>query len=182
MKAPVSIQFETTPYVLEGVMIARLPDEVSKRLPSRGQVAVIGTINGHDLQMVLEPDGDWGHWFYVTEAMTAAGVGEGKVATLDVTTTKDWPEPIVPADIAEALAAASQPVKDKWLDITPMARWEWVRWVNETGSDATRSIRIEKTLSKLAGKHRRPCCFNLAGCTDPRLSKRGQLMGIKSEL
>lgn len=178
MKAPVSIHFETTPYMLEGVLIARLPDAASKQLPSRGQVAVAGTVDEREVLMVLEPDGDWGHWFYVTKGMQAAGVCEGVSATLDLTTIKDWPEPKVPADIAEALSTASQKVKDKWQDITPMARWEWVRWVNETGSDATRAIRIEKTISKLNGKHRRPCCFNLAGCTDPKLSKSGRLIGI----
>ena len=54
-------------------------------------------------------------------------------------------------------------------------RWEWVRWVNETRSPATRAVRIEKTVSKLAGKHRRPCCFNLAACTDPELSRSARL-------
>lgn len=180
MKAAVTVHFVTIPYMLESVLIARLPDEASKRLPSRGQVAVIGTANDHAVQMVLEPDGDWGHWFYVTKKMAAAGVREGHAATLDLTTTKEWPEPTLPADIREALDTAPQKVKDKWHDITPMARWEWVRWVNETGSMATRSVRIEKTISKLGGKHRRPCCFNLAGCTDARLSKSGRLIGIKT--
>ena len=178
MKAPVSIHFEITPYMLEDVLIARLPGAASKQLPSRGQVAVAGKIDEHEVLMVLEPDGDWGHWFYITKDMQAAGVREGVSVMLNVNTIKDWPEPKVPADIAKALNMAPQNVTDKWQDITPMARWEWVRWVNETGSDATRAIRIEKTISKLAGKHRRPCCFNLAGCTDPKLSKSGRLIGI----
>jgi hypothetical protein len=57
-----------------------------------------------------------------------------------------------------------------------MARWEWIRWVNETRNMETRALRIEKTISKLNGKHRRPCCFNLAACTDPELSRGGRLM------
>jgi hypothetical protein len=40
----------------------RLPENVSGKLPSRGQVAVRGTINGHEFQAVLEPDGSGGHW------------------------------------------------------------------------------------------------------------------------
>ena len=36
--------------------------------------------------------------------------------------------------------------------------------------------RIEKTISKLDGEHRRPCCFNLAACTDPELSRSGKLI------
>jgi uncharacterized protein YdeI (YjbR/CyaY-like superfamily) len=81
----------------------------------------------------------------------------------------------VPQDFAKALAAAPLRVKDKWKDITPMARWEWIRWVNSTGNMDTRAVRIEKSVSKLNGKHRRPCCFNLAACTDPELSKSGRL-------
>jgi hypothetical protein len=57
-----------------------------------------------------------------------------------------------------------------------MARWEWVRWIGATTSTDTRAIRIEKTVSKLNGKHRRPCCFNLAACTDMELSKSGRLI------
>ena len=97
---------------------------------------------------------------------------------MDVTiaTTDIWPEPVLPKDIATALEKAPQKVKDKWHDITPMARWEWVRWVNATGSIDTRATRIVKTISKLDSTHRRPCCFNLAACTVPELSKGGRLL------
>ena len=49
-------------------------------------------------------------------------------------------------------------------------------WVNETRNRDTRKVRIEKTISKLNGEHRRPCCFNLAACTDPELSRSGKLV------
>jgi hypothetical protein len=57
-----------------------------------------------------------------------------------------------------------------------MARWEWVRWVNETKNPTTRERRVEVSISKLSSGKRRPCCFNLAGCTDPELSKNGKLV------
>jgi len=98
----------------------------------------------------------------------------------ELTVTKDWPEPEIPEDFAKALKMASEKVKEKWQDITPMARWEWIRWVNATGSMDTRAKRIEVSISKLNGKHRRPCCFNLAACTDPELSKSGRLIDIKN--
>lgn len=166
--------------MLEGQTILRLPDDASKTMTSRGQVAVVGTINGHEFKTVLEPDGNWGHWIRITdELQKAAGIKAGDTATIEITPTKDWPEPEVPADIAQALEMAPEKVKGKWQDITPMARWEWIRWVNSTGSTDTRAIRIEKTVSKLNATHRRPCCFNLAACTDPSLSKSGRLIGIK---
>ena len=159
---------------INGQVIARLPEAASEKLSSRGQVAVTGTINGRSFQTVLEPDGYWGHWMRAGDTLQQTTVGE--TVTLSITQTKDWPEPTVPADFARALKNAPEKVKQKWIDITPMARWEWIRWVNATGNTDTRAVRIEKSVSKLAGKHRRPCCFNLAACTDPELSRSGRLL------
>lgn len=174
-KAP-TIRFDADVYTLGASTILRLPAEESEKLPSRGQVAVTGTINGHSFTTVLEPDGYWGHWLRITkELQLASGATSGSTASLELTPTKNWPEPDIPADFAKGLGAAPQKVKDKWNDITSMARWEWIRWVNATGNLDTRAIRIEKSISKLNGTHRRPCCFNLAACTDPELSKSGRL-------
>jgi len=171
------VSFESQLYTLGNSVILRLPEDASKQMPSRGQVAVVGTLNGQEFKTVLEPDGYWGHFIKVDDALQkSAGVTAGDTTTLELEVTKVWPEPVVPDDIAKALAVAPDKVKDKWKDITPMARWEWIRWVNSTGNTDTRAIRIEKTISKLNGEHRRPCCFNLAACTDPDLSKSGRLM------
>jgi hypothetical protein len=172
-----SIHFKADLLILKDQAILRLPEDESAKLPSRGQVAVHGTINGNELRTVLEPDGYGGHWMRVDVGLQkAVGIGAGDSASLKLEVSNDWPEPDVPEDIANALSTAPQNVKDKWKDITPMARWEWIRWVNETRNMDTRALRIEKTISKLGGKHRRPCCFNLAACTDPELSRSGKLM------
>jgi hypothetical protein len=63
--------------------------------------------------------------------------------------TKDWPEPSVPQDLAAALAAAPQKIQDLWNKITPMARWEWVRWVNATENPDTRRRRVDVSISKM---------------------------------
>lgn len=176
-KEIVTIHFETTLVTIGKFLVARIPENESVKLPSRGQISVTGTINGHKFKTVLEPDGYWSHWFKITDDMqTAQKLGAGDTIHAELTPTKIWPEPDVPADFAKALATAPQKVKDKWRDITPMARWEWIRWVNATASSTTRTIRIEKSISKLSGKHRRPCCFNLAACTDPDVSKNGRLI------
>jgi len=94
-------------------------------------------------------------------------------ASLDL--APDWPEPDVPADLAAALADAPSTIQDVWQDITPMARWEWVRWVQATANPQTRQRRVEVSLSKMDGGKRRPCCFDLASCTDPELAKSGKL-------
>lgn len=172
-----TIRFDTELYTLKSQTIGRLPEDVSKQLPSRGQVAVVGTINGHEFQTVLEPDGYWGHFVKVPNTLQkTANVKVGDTVKLELTVTKEWPEPVIPKDFDEALKAAPEKVKEKWHDITPMARWEWIRWVNSTGVMETRVKRIGVSISKLNGKHRRPCCFNLAACTDPELSKSGRLV------
>ena len=87
----------------------------------------------------------------------------------------EWPEPDVPDDLAAALAEAPAKIRDVWADITPMARWEWVRWVQATRNPQTRQRRVEVSISKMDGGKRRPCCFDLASCTDPNRARSGKL-------
>jgi hypothetical protein len=163
--------------MLKDWLILPVPKDESVKLSSRGQISITGTLNGYKFSTVLEPDGNWSHWMRVSdELQRTAGVKAGESVTVEMTTNATWPEPIVPKDLKDALEQAPQKVKDKWNDITPMARWEWIRWMNATLSQETRKVRIEKTISKLNGKHRRPCCFNLAACTEPYLMKGGRLM------
>ena len=177
MTKDTSIQFEADLFELKDQTILRLPPEESLKMPSRGQVAVIGTINGHEFNTVLEPDGYKGHFVRVEQDLQKdAGVTAGDSASLVLQVTKEWPEPVLPDDFMTALSDAPQKVKDKWVDITPMARWEWVRWINSTANTDTRAIRIEKTVSKLNGEHRRPCCVDTSACSDPGLSKNGKLL------
>jgi Domain of unknown function (DUF1905)/Bacteriocin-protection, YdeI or OmpD-Associated len=89
-----------------------------------------GTINGFRFQAALEPDGKGSHWFTVDKTMReAAGPDAGDTVTLAIEPIRDWPEPPVPADLKNALTADSQ-AHILWTDITPMARWDWIRWSN----------------------------------------------------
>ena len=171
-----SIRFDATLSTIDTSTVLRLPETASKDLPSRGQVAVHGTINGVEFQTVLEPDGNSGHWMRVDDTLQqAAGLSAGDTAALDIEVTKDWPEPSMPQDLGTALAGAPPNIQNLWNEITPMARWEWVRWVNATKNLDTRSRRVDVSISKMNSGKRRPCCFNLAACTDPDLSKNGRL-------
>ena len=161
-----------------GSTILRLPGDASARLPSRGQVAVNGVMNGHAFQTVIEPDGRRGHWLKVDKKLRQAlAVSEGDSVTLEVEPARDWPEPGVPEDFQAALAGAPD-ISEVWKSITPMARWEWVRWINATKNLQTRERRVEVGISKLRSGKRRPCCFDLAACTDPDLSKNGMLAEV----
>jgi uncharacterized protein YdeI (YjbR/CyaY-like superfamily) len=171
-----AISFEATVETIDSRMIVRLPGDASAKLPSRGQVAARVTVNGHDVQTVLEPDGRRGHWLNVDRTLQQAlGASEGNTVALEVEPTKAWPEPRIPKDFQAALASAPE-VSEVWNDITPMARWEWIRWIGATKNPETRARRIQVGISKLRSGKRRPCCFDLAACTDPDLSKSGKLV------
>ncbi len=170
-------RFQARVESINGSGVIRLPATESAKLPSRGQVSVVGSLNGLPLQTVVEPDGRSGHWMRVDPGWEAAGgVTAGQAATLEIEPTKSWPEPTVPADLELALVSAPDGVRRTWHDITPMARWEWVRWVNATRSPDTRRRRVEVSVSKLSSGKRRPCCFDLSACTDPQVSRNGVLV------
>ncbi len=171
------IRFDAGVSEIDKWTVLRLPQMASKQLPSRGQVAVTGTINGRAFQTVVEPDGMFGHWIKLEAKLRkAATLKTGDTATVEIVPRKEWPKPAVPADLKAALAAAPPRLRALWAEITPMARWEWVRWVNETKNPDTRTRRVEVTISKMSSGKRRPCCFNLAACTDPDLAKNGKLV------
>lgn len=133
-------------------------------------------MNGHAFQTVIEPDGMRGHWLDVDEKVSRAlAVGEGDTVVLEIAPAKDWPEPDIPEDFQAALANAPD-ISGLWREITAMARWEWVRWISATKNPQTRNRRVEVGISKLRSGKRRPCCFDLASCTDPDLSKNGKLV------
>lgn len=146
-------------------VLLTLPKSASEKLPSRGMTMVKGTINGFHFQAALEPDGKGSHWFKVNKTIReAARADVGDTLTLEIEPTKEWPEPKVPADLKNALAADPQ-AHTLWMDITPMARWDWIRWVSSAKQLETRSRRIENACAMLKAGKRRPCCFNRTQCT-----------------
>jgi hypothetical protein len=127
-----TIRFQAKLTAIGSQTILRLPEAASSKLPSRGMSVVEGTFNGHAFQAPLEPDGIGSHWFSVSNTMLKAAraeVGDSVSVALEPMTR--WPEPKVPADLAEALASDPQ-VRRLWMDITPVARWDWIRWISST--------------------------------------------------
>ena len=119
-----TVRFEATLDMVDQSTIVRLPQQASGKLPSRGQVAVQGTINGHGFQTVVEPDGSFGHWMRIdAQLKRTAAASAGDTVTLEIEPLTDWPEPKVPQDFETALAAAPANIQDLWRGITPMARW-----------------------------------------------------------
>lgn len=67
----------------------------------------------------------------------------------------------VPADLRDALLS-DQKVLAEWEDITPLARNEWICWIESAKKAETRSRRIEWGCESLKDGKRRPCCW--PGC------------------
>ena len=144
------IRFTAELSAIDGITLVTLPTSASEELPSRGQVAVRGTLDGHPFATVVEPDGRRGHWIRLDPALPDnAGIGPGDTADLTLEVVPDWPEPDVPADLRAALDEAPARIRELWQDLTPMARWEWVRWVQATRNPATRQRRVEASVSKM---------------------------------
>ena len=138
------ISFQAKLTAIGSQAILRLPQAASRKLPSRGMSMVEGTLNGHAFQAPLEPDGIGSHWFRVSNTMLrAAGAEVGGSVSVAVEPMALWPEAKVPADSAEAFASDPE-ARRLWMDITPVARWDWIRWIGSTRNRDTRAIRIER--------------------------------------
>ena len=171
-----AIRFEAKLFNIGSWTVLKLPASASAKLPSRGMTMVRGTINGVRFQTALEPDGKGSHWFKLDKTMCKAiGADVGDTVMLVIEPVKEWPEPKVPADLKDALAVVPQ-VHTLWMEITPGARWDWIRWIRSTKQSETRRRRIEVALSKLKAGDRRPCCFNRTVCTEPDVSNNGVLL------
>jgi len=147
-----------------------LPKSVSERLPRRGRTTVEGTLNGYPFQATLEPDGQLSHWLRVGKELSeASGVRVGDVVSLAIVPVKQEPEPKVPADLQEALAASPE-AKAVWDATTTLARLDWVHWIESAKQPKTRQRRIDNACDMLASGKRRVCCFDPSGFYSKSLS------------
>jgi uncharacterized protein YdeI (YjbR/CyaY-like superfamily) len=78
--------------------------------------------------------------------------------------TKKIPGGVVhtlPADLRKTLTA-SPAMLAVWEDITPLARNEWICWIEDAKKPETRAKRIAQAQENLTDGKRRPCCW--PGC------------------
>src|SRR6266404_4161209 len=69
-------------------------------------------------------------------------------------------EPSMPADLRKALAATPM-ARTQWRDLTPIARRDFISWIDSAKQPETRRRRIERACSMLAAGKRRPCCYSI---------------------
>lgn len=68
----------------------------------------------------------------------------------------------LPADLRDALQQNAAALA-AWQDITPLARNEFICWVEDAKQTSTRERRIRRTQEELEEGQRRPCCW--PGCS-----------------
>ena len=67
----------------------------------------------------------------------------------------------MPTDLRKALISHEDALV-AWNDITPLARNEWICWVEGAKLIETRERRVQRTYTELVEGKRRPCCW--PGC------------------
>ncbi len=67
----------------------------------------------------------------------------------------------MPADLKRKLTSDKK-VLELWHDITPLARNEFICWVENAKAIETRQRRVKRTAEELLEGKRRPCCW--IGC------------------
>lgn len=76
----------------------------------------------------------------------------------------------LPEDLKKALSSDKKAL-EKWEDITPLARNEWICWTISVKTSKTREEHVKRVVSELKDGMRRPCCW--IGCihrTDKAIS------------
>ncbi|MEQ9563590.1 MAG: YdeI/OmpD-associated family protein [Woeseiaceae bacterium] len=140
-----------------------LPREASAKLPRRGRTTVVGTMNGHAFEALLEPDGQKSHWLKVDQTLLkSADVDFGDVARFEIRAAEQEPEPSIPPDLGKALKS-SPAARANWERTTTVARLDWIHWIESARQAKTRAKRISDACDMLASGKKRVCCFDPSG-------------------
>ncbi len=67
----------------------------------------------------------------------------------------------LPDDLRKVLTSSPKALA-AWEDITPLARNEWICWVESVKKEETRKEHLNRVAPELIGGKRRPCCW--IGC------------------
>jgi hypothetical protein len=67
----------------------------------------------------------------------------------------------LPADLKKALLSDTSAL-ERWEDLTPLARNEWICWTITVKQATTRKNHVQRTITELLEGKRRPCCW--IGC------------------
>lgn len=126
------------------------PGAASKKLPSRGRVAVRGTMNGFAFRISAFPTGDGTHQIAVNKALQAganAGPGDRVHVVLEADT---GPRIVnVPPDLRKGLASVPK-ARENFANLSYGHRKAYVDWITEAKQPETRERRLRKAIERLS--------------------------------
>lgn len=142
---------------------SRVPPDVSKSVLRRGRMTAVVSVGAVQFGVLMEPDGQLGHWFkWPAEQWAASGLTAGEPVSIQIKAPVAQPEPALPASFAEALAAHADAL-EVWQKTTVLARIDWVHWMESAKQEQTRQSRASDAIDMLRNGKRRVCCFDPSG-------------------
>ena len=75
----------------------------------------------------------------------------------------------LPADM-RAVLTGNKEVQNRWKELTPLARNEWICWVTIVKKEETRKDHLKRLSEDLRSGKKRPCCW--PGCPHRRESAK----------
>ncbi len=125
-----------------------VPEEVSAWFGERGNVPVLGLLDGVGIRSTLTPRGGGRHRLYLNAAMRrTAGVGAGEVVRLRLWRDGSARRPRLPADVRDALHSAG--VLEAFAGLPPSHRREFLVWIEDAKRKETRRRRIGRAVTEL---------------------------------
>ncbi len=126
-----------------------IPLEVTQELGAKGQIKVIGSINGHPFRTSARPHGDGSHYVVVNRSIRDA-IQSTRGDVVHVVMERDTaPRTVdVPDDFAEAMESNQQLAKS-FESLSYSHKKEFVDWIESAKKVVTRERRITKSLDML---------------------------------
>ncbi len=95
---------------------------------------------------------------------------------METTEIKEGVVHTVPDDIKEVLLSADG-LLEKWNQLTPLMRNEWICWTTIVKRDTTRKNHISRLQEEILDGKKRPCCW--PGCPHRRDSAKKWFKGME---
>ena len=126
-----------------------IPLEITQELGAKGQIKVVGSINGHPFRTSARPHGDGSHYVVVNKSIRdAIQATQGDVVHV-VMERDTTPRTVdVPDDFAKAMEANQQLIKS-FESLSYSHKKEFVDWIQSAKKLETRERRIAKSLEML---------------------------------
>ena len=160
-KTKSTIRFNTKLIKLEGNKpwaFITLPKSLSVKLLLQNKTMIEGTINNLPFRKILELKGKTCHIKISTAMLDIIETKAGDTVSIEITRIGNELETRLPIDLSKLLKTDLK-APASWMDITPMARRDWIFSITTAKQAETRKRRIEKAFDMLKSGKRRLCCF-----------------------